>query len=756
MSQGRLWLLAAVLLALLAPQGLACGGVPCGYVYPRLLFELGERGHRYTLTSDEPLRLEGTLTFTWDITAEGLAVQNPTVPIVVTFQFPRKPDWLHVEVEPAELQIPISPEHVEATNTPTGVQLVYRYTAPIAVEASLDGPPVVDPEQPPSLLILAQSSESGLYKPGFGVRDLPLELPEALVQTAREGAASELRVGAPEPLALGPLELEFEGATLSLQAGAPVELWKPASLVARALRGSSPARAVDMAASVVDEDNEILYTTGLRHRADGALSFGFTFPEPGHYRVLVAARPVPGASDLGIAPVVAEFDLVLPGLEYDALRYPDAYRARYVEPTSELHANAQDLPRQFEKLVRFPVLAGADSVAVQVRLGASGAAALGAGSIYASVLGPQDEELAYGKLDALSPTLDARLKGPLPAGEYKVRLVGTGLNPQGQAGSVLTIDVGVFYPEQPLGLVRAKGEPRLLVGGAVSLGTGNMELDLVLHEEPALWKPLHAMLVAKDREGRVALHPDFILTVRGPDGFGGERVLYTTGHRHPHDGLLHVGLAFPAPGLYTISAFAAPTAELSGAFWQPAIASWPLRIAAPADGRYPASYEAFYHDSTSALRTGSYAEGSAFDQRYPVPVKPGAEGLHARLDLLTMAMVQMVEGVAPASLTLEVLGPQGASLASRDATIAGGAEVEADAGGPGLYWVRVSGAGYAPLDYSGAMYNLTVGVGYAEPLVEPAGPSQGPEPPRAPLRVPAAPWALALLALALLAAARRR
>lgn len=745
--------LAVLLLAALGPQAEACG-VPCGYIYPRLLFDLGERGSSYTLTSGQPVRLEGSLTFTWDITAEGLAVQNPTSPIVVTFDFPRKPDWLRVSVEPAQLEVPISPQYLETAQTAAGPQAVYRYTAPLVVEASLDGTPLVDPEQPPSLRILAQSSESGLYKPGFGVRDLPLDLPEALVQAQQGGPPAQLRIGDPEALALAPLTLEFEGATLALEADGPIELWKPAALVARVERGGAPVRGVDLAASVVDERNAVLYTTGLRQRLDGAMPFTFTFPEPGQYRVLVMARPLAGVSEATFDPLVATFEVTLPGLGYDALRYPDAYRASYVEPVSELHANTQDLPRQYEKSIPFPVLAGADSAAVQVRLGTDAGAALGLGSFYAEVLSPAGEQVAFGKLDAITPSLDARLRAPLPAGTYRVHLFGSGFNPLALGGTLLTVELGVFYPRGPIGAVDARGAPQPLPGGPIALGTGGMVLDLVLHEEPLLWQPLHSMLVAQDAAGRTALHPDFVLTVRGPagQGYGGgdASILYTTGLRHPHDGLLHWGFAPPAPGLYTISAYAAPTAEVSGAFWQPAIASWPLRVA---EGPYPKTYAADYHDTTSTVRTDGYGGGASFDKRYPVPVLAGARELRVDLMLMTSAVVDHLEGAGPAVLSVEVLDPEGAVVASAGPTSSALGIVAQDLAAQGTYLVRVFGSAYAPIDYGGAMYDLSLAADYDAPPVAPgasAGEAQG-----QPQRAVPGPGFEALAAAAVLALAFR-
>lgn len=757
----RALLVAAMATALLAPMAGACAGVPCGYIYPRLLFDLGERGTAYTLTSSAPLTLDGSLTFTWDITAEGLAAPNPTTPIVVTFDFPRKPAWLDLQVEPAEIPVPITPDHVQPVPTSAGTALVYTYTVPISVRATLTARPEVDPGHPPSLRILAQSSESGLYKPGFGVRDLPLALPEAIVAAAPARApGAELRIGTPEALVLQPLALEHEGATLTLRAEGPLALWEPASLVASVERGGQAARAIDLAASIVDEESNILYTTGLRAGDDGTLPFAFTFPAPGHYRVLVAARPVPGASDLSFDPLVAEFDVVMPGVGFDAMRYPDVYRAAYSEPVSELHANPQDLPRQFEKLLRFPVLAGADSAAVQVRLGSTAGAAFGAGSIYAEVLDPTGEQVAFGKLDALTPSLDARLRAPLPAGEYRLHLYGTGANPFGVGGSTLEAEVGVFYPEEPVGAVRARGAPQPLAGGPIELGTGGMVLDLVLHEDAAPWVPMHAVLVAQDAAGRTALHPDFILTVRRADAqpgeglYGGE-VLYTTGHRHPHDGVLPWSFTPPAPGLYVVNAYAAPTPEVSTTFWQPAIASWPLRVEATGNA-YPEVYRAAYHDSTSTVRTDDYAGSNSYAKAYAFPLLAGAQELTWELRISTMTMVQHIEDGGPAALTVELLAPDGSVLDPGPPPTNSGARGTFDLRTmePGTYALRVVGAAYAPLDYSGSMSNLTFEVAYDAPPPLPAAPAAPSG--DAPRAVPSLEMGLALIAVLAVALARRR
>jgi hypothetical protein len=762
----RPWLAAAALLALASaslgpPSAGACSvggasvaaGVPCGYIYPRLLFQLGERGQSYEVRTGQPLDLQGTLTFTWDVTAEGMAVANPTQPIEVTFQFPQLPPWLNASVEPARVEVPITPDHLEANQTGAGLQVVYRYEAPIQLHARLTAQPEVQPEQPPSLLLLASSSESGLYKPGFGVRDLTLRLPEAVVKDPPLRQA-QLRVADAQPLELPELNRTFEGAELRLRASGPVRLWEPAALTASVLHAGQAVSDLDMAASVVDERNEVLYTTGLRHRPDGALAFTTTFPAPGQYRLLVAARPLAGVSGYLFEPVIGVFPVTLPGLDAEALRYPATYRAVQDEPAAEFHANTQDPPRQFEKLLRFPVLGDAEALSAQVQLGSTAGPGIAAGSLYAELLGAGDEQLAYQKLDAVNPSMDVRLRGPLAPGAYKLHVYGTGLNPLGLAGTMVHEAVGVFYEQGPVARVLARGQPQTVAGGPIALGTGGAEAELVLEQAPAVWQAGEAMLVVKDAQGRVALHPDFILTVTRPDG----DILYTTGHRHPHDGLLHWGFPFDRPGVFLVNAYSGPTPEASGAFWQPAIASWPLRVPGPEHGwlTYPAQYHAHYHESTSSVRLDP-AGGYAYWKDFPVPVKQGAQRLAARLDLVTSAMVQHVEGAGPARLTLQLLRPAagpgqyGTPAAGETATLAGQAKVAAEAPEPGTWTLRVVGVGYAPLDYAGSLYDLDATVSYAGTPGEDLGPASAPPAPSArPLPGPG----LVLLAALALGAAR--
>jgi hypothetical protein len=309
--------------------------------------------------------------------------------------------------------------------------------------------------------------------------------------------------------------------------------------------------------------------------------------------------------------------------------------------------------------------------------------------------------------------------------------------------------ISAFYDQAPLLPVQARGWPEPSAGTPIPLGTGGVEAEIVLEHAPAVWEPVEGTLLVKDARGQVALHPDFIVTVSQPDG----TVLYTTGHRHPHDGLLPVSFTPDAPGTYIVSAFSGPTPEASGAFWEPAIASWPFVVPAPAQGALPPMWHAHYHESTSSLRLAA-DQGYAYVKDFPIPVLPGASHLEARLDLGTMVVVQHVDGVAPAALTMTLLPPGATSYASGDAqqvTGAGSAKLGKDAPAEGTWDLRVSGIGYAPLDYSGAVYNLTLQVHYPQPPRLATGETSGPSAVRA---TPGFEAAALLAALALLA--RRR
>ncbi|MCA1813046.1 MAG: hypothetical protein LC624_03725 [Halobacteriales archaeon] len=750
-------LLALLGMSLLAAPAHACAtslaaDVPCGYIYPRLVFDLGARGTAFELRGGHELALSGTLTFTWDVSAEGLAANDPLSPIVVSFAFPGIADGLQASVEPANITVPIDPSHAESHPTPTGVQLVYNFTAPITLHARLNGTPVLAPGEPPRLLIVAASSESGFYKPGFGVRDLPLSLPEARVQQQGPARSAALRVADPQPLALGTVRQSFQGADFALTTSAPIEVWAPARLTASVQHAGAAVTDLDLAASVVDERNEVLYTTGLLHRSDGALPFAYTFPAPGNYRVLLAARPLATVTSYLFEPVVADFPVTLLPLDADAMRMPAKYRAAYDEPTAELHANTQDIPRQYEKLYRFPVADGASAVSAQVTLGTTLGTA-SAGSIYGELLGAGGEQLGYGKVDALTPQLDLQLKDGLTPGEYRLHLYGSGASPLGVAGTMLHSVIAAFYDRAPLLPVQATGTPESRNGDPIALGTGGVEAQVVLDQAPAVWRPVEGVLLVKDARGQVALHPDFIFSVSSPDG----TVLSTTGHRHPHDGLLPVSFTPDAPGTYIVSAFSGPTPEASGAFWEPAIASWPFTVPAPADGLLPAMWHAHYHESTSSLRV-STQQGYAYLKDFAVPVLPGASDLEARLDLGTMAVVQHVDGVGPAALTMSLLPPgaaNGSYAASPvpQAVAAGGASLAEHAPHEGTWTLRVQGAGYAPLDYAGALYNLTLQVHYPQ---APRLAAEGPPPLPPPRATPGFEGASLLAVAAALAMSRRR
>jgi hypothetical protein len=122
---------------------------------------------------------------------------------------------------------------------------------------------------------------------------------------------------------------------------------------------------------------------------------------------------------------------------------------------------------------------------------------------------------------------------------------------------------------------------------------------------------------------------------------------------------------------------------------------------------------------------------------------------------MTNAVADHVEGVGPASLQVALLDPQGQSLASSQVALAGSAELNAAPKEPGIYTVWVYGVGYAPLDYAGSMYNLTITAAYPTPPSL-QGASGAASPPPAERRTPAPELAFVLAGAALLALSMRR
>lgn len=242
----RTMLLGALALLLIAPTATAqvddarCAE-PCGYIVPIIDLEFPEKqacggsGLVFTgdggndcaplPTADEPLVLQGTLTWYYDASEEPPYPKEVGQDIVVSFDGTRNnPSWLEMEVEPGEILIDdvalVDPQRFETEETDQGATVLwYRFRSDVTVTFTRTGDPspqelerIEGRDGIVQVFLKAKSTESGsTYRESFGVEEFrfsALEGPGG-VQSLQDEADQE----APGP-ALPLLGLAVLGAAL--------------------------------------------------------------------------------------------------------------------------------------------------------------------------------------------------------------------------------------------------------------------------------------------------------------------------------------------------------------------------------------------------------------------------------------------------------------------------------------------------------------------------------------------------------------
>lgn len=166
-------LLLALAAAAATPVQASDCAVPCGYIYPLLVLSFPDYDGVNPVDVEGGERvLEGSLTYRFDVTNEGYGLQDPQQEIRITFEFPKKPAWVDVSMEPAEIPILVLPIYiVPDVSNPASPVANFVYTAPIAltVRATADAP---DDAVFSKALVFAKSTESGLYKAAYGIKEV--------------------------------------------------------------------------------------------------------------------------------------------------------------------------------------------------------------------------------------------------------------------------------------------------------------------------------------------------------------------------------------------------------------------------------------------------------------------------------------------------------------------------------------------------------------------------------------------------------
>src|SRR5438552_1581245 len=167
-------LLALPALAALAPPAQACASaldasVPCGKIYPTILVTAEGAPAKFDLKKGATLDVPLTVTYRFDALNDGYAVVPPTDPVKVSFEYPRKPTWVDMKVEPESFDVPVHDAtyfHPDPQANPPA--MVFEYSQKVTVHMQLTAQAVLrDGFVYAKLLVFAKSTENGLFQAGY-------------------------------------------------------------------------------------------------------------------------------------------------------------------------------------------------------------------------------------------------------------------------------------------------------------------------------------------------------------------------------------------------------------------------------------------------------------------------------------------------------------------------------------------------------------------------------------------------------------
>lgn len=654
----RTALLSALLLLAFLPQPAAACGVPCGYVYPLIRMELDTTKAPFDLPREGGLTLPVKLVFSFDAGNEGIGPTEPGKPIVVTFEYPKKPRWAEITVTPENVEIPIQPQYLRPDpSDPNNAKVHYVYETDVTIDVRIVDQPVLrQGAEFAKLLVFAKSTESGLYKPAYGIKE---------VRAVPEGATFEAADATPDApdapeIALSEQARTLGGVALKLVPGVPdTDLWDPTPFTVQV----DPPAAARLNVALVDEEGRVLYTTGPRAAPSGRVSVNLTFPEVGLYHVLAFAQPLPGAPEPW-APLAAAFP-VGTGEATGAFRMPQAYKLAVSEAVSEFRGETADPAAQYEKFVPLPVFDGASSGTLALALRTDGPLAAGGGpaNVNVQLLDPNGAVVAQGVVDALNPVRSVTVSGFPGTGLFQLRLFGAGLNALGAEGATVDLVATVNYDGRP---TVANAHDGRLDAPTVRATYGRLNATLAGPVAAPLWEQVDVAADLAFADSPAAAYT-YQVAVVGPEGapVAGLR-------RVGADSALASPLSFPTAGRHLV-AFLVASDDRD---WQ----ETPLVFVAEAGDlasptlEYPATYA--FDAETAATASPAPHPVAAF----VVPVLPGATSAHVEAAGMTLR-ARDAEGVvdqeAQGALDLgegtwlvEVVAPPSAG-----GTVAFGAEV---------------------------------------------------------------------------------
>jgi hypothetical protein len=149
---------------------------PCGEINPRITFEFEDLGDEpIELAEGESRTFSGEVVYWTDTDDEGHAPNDPTQDIVIRFSFPRLPTWASMSVNPTEVSVPVStcPDCFQTDADGSQPSTHYEYRQSIELTVTAEEPPeATTGYEYGKLQLFAKSTESGIYNPGYGIREV--------------------------------------------------------------------------------------------------------------------------------------------------------------------------------------------------------------------------------------------------------------------------------------------------------------------------------------------------------------------------------------------------------------------------------------------------------------------------------------------------------------------------------------------------------------------------------------------------------
>lgn len=631
---GRSALLLAALLcapALVLGAADACS-VPCGRIYPIITITLEGDQPTWPLVAAQPTQIAATLTYKFDMMNEGYTAAMPNEPIDIRFEYPRKPDWAAVSVEPEVIRVDVTnPTYIRPDpSNPASPQAQYVFTVPITIRVGLVGQAVLrDGYDFHKLLVFAKSSESGLYQSGYGIKEIRV-VPENALHESDVAGSRDVFTAVPLPsLAPAGGSAAFAGTSVTLVPPSGAKWWEPAEYAITV----EPAPAGRMVFAVHDEAGALVASTIPLDASRGEARMNVTLAKPGRHTATLTLVPDAGTMT---PPLTYAVPFDAGDLAAEGHLYPKTYVVASSETVPAPVGSQDDPLSQFERDIPFWAFDTAQGVSATVTLKATTPLPLpvdagrSPANLQFSVHDPDGNMLQAGSVDPSKPTWGIRVGSLAADGWYVLRIRGLG------TPDVAGYDVRIegTYAQPPQARNRADGTPDI-TGPLLAVGGVNLTLPI---DALAVWTPSDitpSLEPAGPRRHSVTVY----------DANG--TLAYASGLREGA-----ASFSAPAPGTYRAYAYAEPAR--GGLPFSPVVRAFTFEVGA-----------------------GNTTVASTFriDDGYEAPLAPADTllGFHA---------LRVFEGAAAPTL-------EGAQIVDAEGNAA-------DAASPGTYYLRATGRGTGP------------------------------------------------------------